>query len=115
MKLRLFFTALATFALLAIAGAASAQDKAAVEKGKQLYATKLCSACHSIEGKGNPKGPLDNVAAKLTADEIRAWIVTPKEMTEKTKSLRKPNMGVTPGLSKADVDALVAYMMTLKK
>jgi hypothetical protein len=29
------------------------------------------------------KGPLDGVGSKLSADEIRAWIVTPAEMTKK--------------------------------
>ena len=52
---------------------------------------------------------------KLSADDIRAWIVTPKEMTTKTKSTVKPVMPEKYGkLPAADIDALVAYMQSLK-
>lgn len=91
------------------------QDKAQIERGMKVYADQKCSACHSIAGKGNAKGVLDNVGAKLKADEIRAWIVTPVEMTKKTNAERKPPMRAYPNLSKEDVDALVAYMASLKK
>jgi cytochrome c1 len=36
-------------------------------------------------------------------------------MTEKTKATRKPAMKAYPDLAKADLDALVAYMVSLKK
>src|SRR6476659_5346064 len=92
----------------------SAQD-ATVAKGQQVYAEQKCALCHSIGDKGNKKGPLDGVGSKLTADEIRAWMVEPKGMTAKTHSTRKPDMKAYPQLSKDDLDALVAYMMSLKK
>jgi hypothetical protein len=70
--------------------------------------------CHSIAGKGNAKGPLDGVGTKLTADEIHAWIVDAKGMTAKTKASRKPEMKQY-SLPNDDVDALVAYLSSLKK
>lgn len=94
---------------------AGAQDKAKVEQGIKVYAATKCNACHSIAGKGSKKGPLDGVASKLTEDEIRQWIVSAPEMTKKTKATRKPVMKNYAHLPKDDVDALVAYMMTLKK
>ena len=101
--------------VLVFAGAAFAQD-AKVDKGKQLYAEKKCSMCHSIEGKGNVKGPLDGVGSKLSAAELKEWIVDPKAMTAKTKAERKPAMPSTfSTMPAADVDALVAYLQTLKK
>jgi hypothetical protein len=36
-------------------------------------------------------------------------------MTEKTKAERKPPMRAYPNLPAEDVDALVAYMLSLKK
>jgi hypothetical protein len=36
-------------------------------------------------------------------------------MTKKTKAERKPPMRAYPNLPKADLDALVAYMSSLKK
>jgi mono/diheme cytochrome c family protein len=97
------------------AQAVRAQDKAASEAGKKVYAAQKCGVCHSIEGKGAKKGPLDGVATKLSADEIREWIVNAPEMTKKAKATRKPLMKNYPHLPKADVDALVAYLQTLKK
>jgi mono/diheme cytochrome c family protein len=98
---------------LGVAAAAAAQD-AKVTKGQQLFADQKCTLCHSIGDKGNKKGPLDDVATKLSADEIRSWITDAKAMTAKTKATRKPEMKAYT-LPKDDVDALVAYLETQKK
>jgi mono/diheme cytochrome c family protein len=96
--------------------AAGAQDAALIAKGEKVYDANKCATCHFIEakGKGNKKGPLDGVGTKLTADEIREWLVNAPEMTKKTKSTRKPFMK-SYKLPKEDIDALVAYMQSLKK
>jgi mono/diheme cytochrome c family protein len=92
---------------------AFAQDLA---KGAQVYADQKCSVCHAIAGKGNAKGPLDDVGRKLSADEIRQWIVDPAGMTAKHKAARKPAMPAKyTALPQGDLDALVAYMASLKK
>ena len=83
-------------------------------KGEKLYVDQKCALCHSIGDKGNKKGPLDGVATKLSAAEVHEWIVDAKGMTAKTKATRKPPMK-SYTLPKDDVDALVAYLMTLKK
>ena len=106
----MFRTGLIVLAISAFAAVAAAQDAAA---GAKVYAAQKCSVCHSIAGKGNAKGPLDDVG-KMPADDIRAWIVDAKAMTEKTKAPRKPVMKQY-SLPKGDVDALVAYLQTLKK
>jgi mono/diheme cytochrome c family protein len=98
---------------LGAAATAAAQDPKVV-KGQQLYTDQKCSLCHSIAGKGNAKGSLDGVASKLSTDEIRNWITDAKGMTAKTKATRKPEMKAYT-LAKDDVDALVAYLGTLKK
>ena len=97
------------------AGSAAAQDKALIEKGMKVYADQKCGMCHAIDGKGNAKGPLDSVGLKLTADDVRQWMVNPAEMTKKANAARKPAMPAYPKLSKDDLDAVVAYMMSLKK
>jgi mono/diheme cytochrome c family protein len=105
----------AAAALLAFAGTAAAQD-AKAEKGVKVFADQKCSLCHSIAGKGNAKGSLDGVGTKLKAEEIRQWIVEPAAMTAKTKAERKPAMpSKFSALPKDDLDALVAYLATLKK
>ena len=101
--------------LCAATQSAVAQDKAQIERGIKVYADQKCSACHSIAGKGNQKGALDEVGSRLTADEIRAWVVNPGEMTKKMKAERKPPMRAYPNLAKEDLDAVVAYLASVKK
>jgi len=93
-------------------GSAAAQDQAA--RGAKVYADQKCSVCHSIAGKGNAKGSLDGVGTRLSKDDIHAWIVDAKGQTAKTNAARKPPMK-NYVLPKEDVDALVAYLSTLKK
>lgn len=116
MKLRLMLVlAAAAAAVFVMSGTAYAQDKALVEKGAKVYEAQKCTMCHSIAGKGNAKGVLDGVGSKLTADEIKMWMTDPKEMAAKTKATRMPAMKAYPTLPKEDLDAVVAYMLSLKK
>ena len=96
-----------------LAAAASAQD-AKVAKGEKLFVDQKCTLCHSVGDKGNKKGPLDGVGTKLKADEIREWLTDAPGMTAKTKATRKPAMK-SYTLPKEDVEALAAYLLTLKK
>jgi len=107
-------TIVATCATLFVlaSGTAAAQD-AKVKKGMQVFATQKCSQCHSIAGKGNAKGKMDDVGSKLTPDEMREWITDPVGMAAKNKKDRKPPMK-KKAISSDDVDALVAYLSTLK-
>jgi len=104
--------AIAAAIVLMAASSAWAQNAKAA-RGQQVFTDQKCSLCHSIGGHGNPKGPLDDVGSKLSADEIRQWITNAKEMAAKTKATRKPEMKQFT-LPKDDVDALVAYLQTLK-
>ena len=101
-------------ALLGLASSASAAPQDATAEGQKVFAAQKCSLCHSIAGKGNGKGPLDEVGSKLSDGDIRAWITDAKGMTEKTKATRKPAMK-SYTLPKDDVDALGAYLSALKK
>jgi len=80
-----------------------------LEKGKEVYATQHCSMCHSIAGKGNPRTPLDDVGSKLTPEQLKKYVTSPKEMKADSK------MKAYPSLPAADLDALVSYLSTLKK
>jgi mono/diheme cytochrome c family protein len=102
----------ATLLSPSVASIASAQTPAA--RGPQVYADQKCSICHSINGVGNKKGALDDVGAKLSADEIRSWITSAPAMAAKAKADRKPAMKAYT-LPKEDLDALVSYLQTVKK
>ena len=117
MKIRFVF-AIAAAAVLGFAVTASAQDKAMIEKGAKVYAaaSPKCSVCHSIAGVGKTTNPLDGVGSKLTADDIRQWMTDPKAAAAKHKSTKTPAMPASYAkLSKEDMDALVAYLSSLKK
>lgn len=108
--------------LLAFATAASAgtaqtagASTSVITRGEQVYAAQKCAMCHSLDGKGQAKGPLDGVGTKLTADEIREWIAHPVEMTKKHNATRKPVMKAYPNLPKEDLEALVAFLASKKK
>jgi mono/diheme cytochrome c family protein len=112
---RILIAFVSTAAFVALAGTAAAQDST-LAKGEKVYADRKCSLCHSIAGKGNAKGPLDDVGSKLKAEEIRQWIVDPVAMRAKSKAQRNPPMPAKfASLPKDDIDALVAYLSSLKK
>ena len=106
--------ALLVVAFVSVPDRAGAQDAALVKKGEEVYTAQKCQMCHSIAGKGNKQNPLDGVGAKLSAEAIRNWIVDPAGMTAKTKSTKKPPMPNKYKLPAAELDALVAYMQSLK-
>ena len=94
---------------------AASQDAAAIKRGAEVYAAQKCQTCHLIAGKGSKTSPLDGVGAKLSATDIREWIVHPLEMAAKAQSQKKPSMPAKWGtLPAADLDALVAYLASLK-
>lgn len=88
-------------------GFAMAQT-AQIARGKQVYEARRCRVCHSIEGVGNKRSPLDGVGSRLSEDDVRKWIVAPGEMDPKVRKRAYK-------LSKHDLEALVAYMMSLKE
>ena len=107
--------ALTLAAGLILASTASAQDAALIKKGETVYNAQKCSVCHQVAGKGNKMNPLDGVGKKLSAADIKEWITHPAEMTAKSKSTKKPPMPAKySALAAADLDALVAYLQSLK-
>ena len=104
--------ALAAVAILAPLPASAGQD---AKRGQEVYTAQKCQGCHNIAGKGFKNNTLDGVGARLSAADIKNWIVMPKAMATKTASTAKPPMPDRYAkLPAADIDALVAYMQTLK-
>ena len=92
---------------------AAAQDPK-VAKGEALYAAQKCSMCHAVAGKGNKKFPLDGVGKTVTADMVKMWLKDPKAAAAKASKTGTPAMKSYATLAAEDVDALVAYMLSLK-
>ena len=91
---------------------ASAQD---IATGVRVYEEERCALCHSIGDDGNKRGPLDGVGSRLSAEDIERWMLVPDEMTEETGAKRRPYMPAYPDLSAEELEALVAYMLSLKE
>jgi len=89
--------------------ARASDDAAAITRGTEVYGEQRCATCHAIGGVGNRRNPLDGVGSRLSADDIRKWIVAPREMNPK---VRKRAYDSLPA---ADLDALVTYLVSLKK
>jgi cytochrome c553 len=93
----------ASFAASAFAGDA--------EAGKAVFdaAKPACKSCHT-----DAKNSLAKTGAENSADELKAWIRTPKDMI--AKKGRKGIMPAYPAgkISDGDLDNLVAYMATMK-
>ena len=99
--------------MFAVAGL-GAQDAKKVAAGKALYDKNGCVKCHQIAGKGSKISPLDGVGSKLSAADIKQWLTDPDAMT--AKLAKKPPVKMKKvDLPAADIDALVEYMLSLKK
>jgi cytochrome c oxidase subunit 2 len=105
---------------------AGEEDPALIAKGRELFATKTCSTCHTVRGDGyvGVVGPeLTHVGARSTIaagllennrDELHRWIHAPNEVkpgnTMWVKGYLANNIRLTP----EDEDALVNYLESLK-
>jgi len=112
--MRRVFLCVMSLVFVGAAASASAQTPGQAERGMKAFGEQKCSMCHSIAGKGNAKGVLDNVGTQLSAAEIREWLTDPEAMRKKHKAERRPLMKSYASLSKEDLDGLVAYLQTLK-
>lgn len=110
---RLFSMVCAGALIAAWASPAFAQDPK-VAKGATLFESNKCTICHAAQGKGNAKKPLDGAGAKLTPDLVKLWITDPKAAEAKAGKKASPPMKSFASLPPDDVDALVAYVMSLK-
>src|SRR5687768_10526712 len=43
-------------------------------QGQKVFEAQKCSLCHSVAGKGNTKGALDDVGSKYSAADLKLWL-----------------------------------------
>ena len=91
----------------------AAQD-AKVAKGQQLFGAQKCSMCHAVAGKGNVKHPLDGAGTRLNAEMVKLWLTDPKTAEAKSGKKATPPMKSFASLPAEDIDALTAYVLSLK-
>ena len=106
--------------MLLAGGSLAAQDAKKVSDGKKLWDQKECAKCHTIAGKGERQSKysaLDDVGARAKEADIRMWMKDPKKMAAELDHTPKTKMSskiAQMKLTDADIDALTAYMLTLK-
>ncbi len=96
---------------IGVARATVAAEKADPAKAKAVMTsvTPKCTGCHT-----DTKNSLAKAGAENTEADLKAWVRTPKE--EMAKKGKKGMMPPYPPekISDADLDALVAYLATMK-
>jgi mono/diheme cytochrome c family protein len=86
-----------------------------VARGQEVYTAQKCQLCHAVAGKGNKTNPLDGVGTKLSAADIKRVDSAPDgDDGESEVDEEAADAGKYGGLPAADVDALVAYLQSLK-
>lgn len=90
-------------------------DARLVERGRETYEGLACSRCHRIEGRGNPRSPLDGVGSRLSRAEIRAWATgaDPARASLPRSSVRAKQSQASE-LPASDLEALVEYLASLR-
>jgi mono/diheme cytochrome c family protein len=92
-----------------------AAEQAMIDAGRMVYEREKCATCHQVARRGNNRYPLDGVAARLTEDRLRRWLTHPAEMEAALPRMPALRMSVMNyRLKGRDLDALVAYLRTLK-
>jgi len=91
-----------------------ALDPERIEAGRQVYGQQTCARCHSINGEGNPRNPLDGVGARRTAQELRDWITGADALQGALPERAFKLKQAYRELSGDDLDALIIYLQSLR-
>lgn len=112
---------IALVAALMLGGCAEAPASEPVARGRQVYRALDCGRCHEIAGAGARIGPDLSAAADVAErrrpgaalDYLRQSLTDPGAYLVPGYPDTMPR-GLTRGLSAADLDALVAYLASLR-
>ncbi len=95
---------IAVFAALALMTASAQADG----RGGNIFRQK-CTMCHVVNGKGGQIGPdLSRIAAAMKDTDIKLKLENPRKRNPSS------SMPSFKSLPKADMDALLEYLKTLK-
>ena len=79
------------------------------EKGKKLFESVGCQACHTLNGKGEKHAPdLSNIGNKVSADWLVTWVSAPHSYNPKSKM---PDLR----LKKEQASDIAAYLIQFGK
>lgn len=78
--------------------------------GEKIFEEKGCAGCHSFAGKGNPRLPLEGVAARLNDKELRDWITGDGAATNKISTTILKRKQRYRAMSEEEMGVLIDYL-----
>ena len=93
--------------------AAAAQEQ--IAHGREVFARQHCSGCHSVGGKGSPRSPLDGVGSRRDLEELRAWVVADESVRADLSPRAIAAKHDYAQLPDTQMDALLAYLGSLRE
>ena len=87
-----------------------------IQRGEQIFQANQCLDCHLVAGKGCAEGvALDGIGQRRTAKFLEEQLADPEAHVARAAKEFKgdPNLMTAPNLSKAEIDAVVAYLRGL--
>ena len=86
--------------------------------GRRVYETRKCASCHMVAGEGTLRFKLDGVATRLSDSDLRRWLTDAATMERALPQQPAVRMSewlkMNRKISDVDLNALVAYLATLK-
>lgn len=98
----------------AASAAAAASGDEQIQRGRAVFEANNCQRCHSVAGQGSPRSPLDGVGARMGAEELLHYTIADEavqdDLAPRAIAAKRPYAE----LPAADLEALVAYLGSLK-
>lgn len=95
-------------------GSAPASQKQ-IARGREVFARRDCSGCHSVAGKGSPRSPLDGIGGRRDREELRAWVVAEESVQAELSPRAIAAKQDYAQLPDTEMDALLAYLGSLRE
>lgn len=93
----------------------SMPENPAMTDGRSLYEAKQCGTCHSINGVGNPRHPLDGVGGRLNAAELRDAITGSGSIGSALSKTVRQRKARYAEMQAEEMTSLIAYLSSLEK
>ena len=88
-------------------------DPETMKLGQNIYHQNNCSLCHAIKGQGNPRYPLDGVGSRMSAKELRQWIVGDEEIKGQLSERSFKFKQIHRQINDIDLQLLISYLQSL--
>jgi cytochrome c5 len=81
--------------------------------GLRVFRAQGCERCHSVQGVGSPRFPLDGVGSRRDREELRAWTVGASAVQDSLSPSAVRAKRRYEQIPAADMRALIVYLAAL--